>query len=107
MDKVNPKTINEIKRFKIKVEGRYGIARMIFFGSSARGETRPDSDIDLIVVVKKPVRKLVSKLLLEWHISQGIKQPIDFIDYTEQEFNKASKGVTLVSQALKEGIEIT
>ncbi len=106
MGKVNSKTINEIKRFKDRVEGRYGIERMIFFGSSAVGAARPDSDIDLIIVVKKPIRKLVSKLLLEWHVSQGIKQPIDFIDYTEQEFIKASKGVTLVSQALKEGIEI-
>ncbi len=107
MGKIEPQIMDTVKGFKSKVEGRYGIERMILFGSAATGKMRKDSDIDLLVVVRRPVKKLISKLLMEWHVSQGINLPVDFVEYTEQEFNKAAKGVTLVSVALKEGIEVS
>ena len=47
--------MNIVKRFKEEVANRYGIKRIILFGSAARGEMKKDSDIDLMVVVKKPV----------------------------------------------------
>jgi len=107
MGKIEPQIINTVKVFKEKVKDRYGIKRVILFGSAGRGEIREGSDIDLLIVVKKPVKKLVSKLLIEWHVSQGINHPVDFLDYTEEEFDKASKGITLASVALKEGMEVT
>ncbi|MCL4365122.1 nucleotidyltransferase domain-containing protein [Candidatus Marsarchaeota archaeon] len=86
MSKVEPKIMNIVKRFKEKVANRYGIKRIILFGSAARGEMKKDSDIDLMVVVKKPVKRLIGNLSLEWHISQGIDYPVDFIGYTERDF---------------------
>jgi predicted nucleotidyltransferase len=106
MGKIEPQLINTVKNFKDKIKDKYGIKRIILFGSAARGEMKEGSDIDLLVVVKKPVKKLVSKLLLEWHVSQGIKRPVDFLGYTEKEFDKEAKQITLASVALKEGIEI-
>lgn len=106
MDKVNPEIRKTVKSFKDKVGKAYGIERMLLFGSSARGENRKDSDIDLLVVVKKPVKRLVSKLLLEWHVTQKIDYPVDFVSYTKEDFERESKGVTLARVALQEGIEI-
>ena len=28
---------------------RYGVTRLVLFGSTARGEARPDSDVDIVV----------------------------------------------------------
>ena len=106
MGKVEPKIIDIVKKFKDKVASKYGITRVILFGSAARGEMKENSDIDLIVVVKKPEKRLAGRLSMEWHIAQGIDYPVDFIDYTEKEFEEQAKGVTLVSLAIKDGIEI-
>jgi predicted nucleotidyltransferase len=106
MGKVNPQLIKTIKGFKESVAKPYGIERIILFGSSARGEAKKDSDVDLLVVIRKPVKKLISKLLLEWHVSQGIDYPVDFLSYTKNEFEREAKGITLVSAALREGLEI-
>lgn len=37
---------------------------------------------------------------------QNINYPVDFIDYTDSEFNRLAKGITLVKQILETGIEI-
>ena len=34
---------------------RYGVARLAVFGSFARGEERPDSDVDILVEFSAPV----------------------------------------------------
>jgi predicted nucleotidyltransferase len=38
--------------FVAKLRGRYDISEVIAFGSRARGESRPDSDLDLAIVLK-------------------------------------------------------
>jgi hypothetical protein len=35
-----------------------------------------------------------------------LNYPVDFLCYTPEEFNKLKKEVSIVSEALKEGIEI-
>src|SRR5580693_6382144 len=37
-----------------KLSGTYDVAEVIMFGSRARGDHRPDSDLDLAVVLKGP-----------------------------------------------------
>lgn len=87
-----------------------GVDKMILFGSFARGDFRKDSDVDLIVVDKK-----FSKLgrfergkgfWISWHEKHKIPHPVDFIFYSPKEFEKLSKEVSIVSEALREGIEV-
>lgn len=108
MDKANIKTIKLVKDFKKKASDRFGIDKIILFGSQATGKTREGSDIDLLVVSKKIKKRaaFMSALSMEWHIRQGKNHPVDFICYTPEEFKAKSKGITIVRQALKEGVEV-
>lgn len=41
--------INALRAAKPVLAERYGVTRLALFGSTARGEARPDSDVDVIV----------------------------------------------------------
>ena len=43
-------TLDEIKSIAPPIAKQYGVAAMYLFGSYARGEATPNSDIDLVVV---------------------------------------------------------
>ncbi len=107
MGKGRDTVIGQLKEFKKDVERVYGIEKMVVFGSRARGDYRKNSDIDLILVSKKFRGKSVLKRPLGLHFYWNLNLPVDFICYTPKEFEKLKKQVSLVSQALKEGIEVT
>ena len=46
-------TMEEIKKYILKVLKKYGIEKAYIFGSYARGDYRENSDIDAAVVVSK------------------------------------------------------
>ena len=98
--------ISKLKKFKESNR----INKLILFGSYARGKFDKDSDIDLILVDKKFNGKTVFErtrgLWLKWHLKQKINYPVDFICYTPKEFERLKKQVSIVSEALKEGIEL-
>ena len=48
-------TIQEIGSRCTPLFKRYGVTRASVYGSVARGEARPDSDVDMIVSLKKPL----------------------------------------------------
>lgn len=96
-----------LKEFRRRVAKKYGVERMILFGSRATGKGRKDSDIDLLVVCRRKGKlKLLSQLYHEWHIVQQIGYPVDFLCYTPQEFEDLRKRITLVREAVKEGVEV-
>ena len=98
--------IAELNEFKIKVKKDFPIDKMIFFGSRATGKSHRDSDIDLIIVSKKFKKldfiKRSSKMYDYWNLDY----PVDFLCFTPEEFNKRSKMITIVREAVKEGIVI-
>lgn len=100
--KINKKMIESIRQFKKKIKAD----KVILFGSYATGKATEHSDIDLILVSKKfKGRDFFSRckgLWLKWPLDL----PVDFVPYTPKEFAKLSKDVSIVSEALREGIEI-
>lgn len=106
----NQKIIEEIRKFKEKIKEKFFVEKIIIFGSAARGEMKIDSDVDIIVVSKKYGRKyffkIVPRLYTEWHEKQKIDYPVDIILFNTKEFNKLKKEVSIVSEALREGIEV-
>ena len=79
---------------------------IILFGSAARGEWSPDSDIDLLVV-KSDVehrRMLAQKIHLQMY---GIDAAIDVVVVTPEDIDYLRGKVgTIVTPALNEGREI-
>ena len=98
--------IEKLRAFKDTVNADIPVNKLIFFGSRARGKAGSDSDIDLIIVSPK-FKKLDffqrgAKMYGYWKLNF----PVDFLCYTPEEFKKLSKEITIVSEAVKEGIVI-
>jgi len=47
--------LQKIKGQRQELEEKYGVESIFLFGSTARNEAKPDSDVDLLVDFKKPV----------------------------------------------------
>lgn len=80
--------------------------RIILFGSAARGEMGPDSDVDLLVV-KSGVphrRRLAQQIYLNLF---GLAVPVDVIVVTPEDIEALRGKVgTIIGPALSEGKEI-
>jgi len=98
--------LNELKQ---ELQELYGdrLVKLILFGSHARGEANPDSDIDLLAVLKSPVSQVQEisymsdlrvKILLERD------ELVSIIPITEEDFSK--RNVSFLRNIRKEGIEL-
>ncbi|MDK2373024.1 MAG: nucleotidyltransferase domain-containing protein [Candidatus Korarchaeota archaeon] len=84
-------------------------ARIILFGSRARGEHLKYSDYDLIVVSKRfegiPfIRR--SALLLKHLYRRGIVMPLELLCYTTEEFERKKEELGVVREAVSYGVEL-
>jgi predicted nucleotidyltransferase len=81
--------------------------RVILFGSAARGEAGPDSDIDLLVVVDDdtPSDKVTVKACRQ--VRSGNREPADVIPVHETTYRRFSQIVgTLPYAARTEGVVV-
>lgn len=77
--------------------------RLILFGSRARGDSRPDSDVDLLVVWKdeSPPRE---RALAVRKVLRGLKASFDIAVVTPSEFARfAERRAHVVGLAAREG----
>lgn len=58
---------------------RYGVASLEVFGSLARGESRPDSDVDLLYVLKPDARLGFRIFDLEDDLAVLFGRPVDLV----------------------------
>jgi predicted nucleotidyltransferase len=101
--KPSPEVIREIIARVVQVAHPQ---RLILFGSAARGEMGPDSDVDLLVVVQEPVhrRDLAGEIYRNLH---GVQVPVDVVVVTENDVREfGNKLGTVLYPALKEGIVV-
>ena len=80
--------------------------RIVLFGSAARGEIAPGSDVDLLVIIRGPVhrRALAQKIYRNLH---GIPVPVDVVVATEQDVVQYGDLVgTILRPALRKGVTI-
>jgi len=77
--------------------------RVLLFGSSVRGQFTPDSDLDVLVIVRGPVhrRYLAQKIIRNL---RGIGAPVDIVVATEEDIARyGDKFGTILRPALLEG----
>jgi len=98
--------IKQLNSFKEKLNRKIAIDNMIFFGSIAKGKAKKWSDIDLVIVSKKFNNVKTYKRAKGFRDYWKLDYPVDFLCYTPEEFNRLKKQVTIVREAVKEGIVI-
>lgn len=102
MDK---ETARIAKKFAQKIKKAYQ-AKVILFGSRARGDNFKKSDFDFIIISKKfkgiPFIERLPKIYDYWNE----KFDIEHLCYTPEEFERKKKEYGIVRQAVKEGIKL-
>ena len=98
--------IKNLQLFKHSLDKEVHISKMIFFGSRAKGKPKKDSDIDLLIVSRKFKGKKFRHRPLGFFKHWDLAYPVDFLCYTEEEFNKLKNQITIVREAVNDGIEI-
>jgi len=81
--------------------------RVMLFGSRARGESGPDSDIDLLVILDDdaPADKLT--LRVGWESRRGYDRPADVIPVRDAVYRRRAKiADTLAYEAEIDGIAV-
>ncbi len=96
----------KVELFIKAIRYRFNIEKAIFFGSRAKGTHRKNSDYDFILV-SKDFKKMkfterISKIYPSWEYADSIEP----LCYTPKEFNKLKKQISIVREAVREGIEI-
>jgi predicted nucleotidyltransferase len=78
-------------------------AKIILFGSYARGNARDDSDVDLLIIKQSPLPRYKRCLGLRRRL-RGNKMPLDPICYTPEEIEQwRNVPSSFVHSALAEG----
>jgi predicted nucleotidyltransferase len=83
----------------IAVSQRYGASRIRVFGSVARGEERPDSDVDFLVVMARGYDLFAQRLPLTEQLSALLQRQVELIP--EHELNPHIR-----ERVLNEAIEL-
>ena len=95
-----------IQEFIEKLSKDFKIHTVLFFGSRAEGRAKEHSDIDLIVVSDDfegmNFFRRVAKMYEYWHTTM----PVDFLCFTIKEYNRLKKRISIVKEALQNGITI-
>jgi len=98
-----PNRQSAIESITAQLVEKYKPEKIILFGSAARGDTSPDSDIDLLII-KRDTPLYGADRIME--ISSLVERdvPVDFLVYRPDEFQKRlSMGDPFIDLVLKEG----
>jgi predicted nucleotidyltransferase len=99
-------TSEEIDKLVKRIVDAVHPLKIILFGSAARGETGPDSDVDLLVVMPDGTHRRHAAQYIHRTV-RGIKVPYDVVVATPSDLEKYGKSVGLIYRTvLEEGREM-
>ncbi|MEW6240862.1 MAG: nucleotidyltransferase domain-containing protein [Chloroflexota bacterium] len=107
---VNVPTIDKRKRIPQKaidqvvkqIVERFKPQKIILFGSYARGNPRPESDVDLLVVMKTQDKKRKYSLEMRRHL--GVMFGLDLVVYTSKRLKeRVDMGDWFLRDVIREG----
>ncbi len=93
----------EIQKITAQIIEKYKPEKIILFGSAARGDLKPDSDADLLIIKKDTPLYGADRIReLSPMIDRNI--PVDFLIYRPEEFDQRLKmGDPFLKTILREG----
>lgn len=104
------KTQNEIKitlsKFKEKISSTNKIDKLILFGSRAKGTSKKNSDVDLLLISKDFKGKKYFRRAPKFYRMWDYDYDVDIICLTPEEISARKRQVGIIREAVKEGIEI-
>ena len=100
------KHLEKLKEFKCRLSKEIPLEKVYLFGSRAKGKPHRWSDFDLLIVSSEFRGKKFRYRPLGFWRYWDLNYPVDFLCYTPEEFNKLKKQITIVKEAVENGIEI-
>ncbi|RJQ66734.1 MAG: nucleotidyltransferase [Desulfobacteraceae bacterium] len=71
-----------LRKHKAQFSAAYGVTEIGIFGSLVRGEARPDSDVDVVVKMKKP--DLFFMVHIKESLEDDLHRPVDVVRLRER-----------------------
>ena len=103
---VDPEIIKLVQRYlDVLVEHGIQAEKAILFGSQARGQARPDSDIDILVMAKEFDRDRWGKEDELWRLTLKAGYRLQPIPVGPKQFREDDVS-TVIEMARREGVEI-
>jgi len=98
-----------LKHFEELVSERVALSSVILFGSGARGDAEPDSDLDVLVVTEghadEPTREWISECAWEAGFDSWIV--VVPIVYSRSEWERSPERYSLLAQAVeRDGVPV-
>ena len=96
-----------LETFAESVRRRYPGARIWAFGSRARGDALPESDLDVCIVIDEPATRKVKDWIgdVAWDVGFGADRIITTVVLERREFEEGPRSASpLVSNILREGV---
>ena len=98
-----------LRRLKAKVAERLPLSRLVLFGSRARGDNEPDSDIDVLVVLDGTVSRESEEYVRScaWELSYENGVVIFPLVVARAEWEEGPTSASLLAVAVgNEGVEV-
>lgn len=80
----------------------YGVSKAALFGSMARGEERPNSDVDIVVSFAHSNYDLLDLVGLKQALEDALRLPVDIITYPSLMNDEFSRHVLQDEQVIYE-----
>ena len=97
--RIPQKAIDEVVR---QIAENFHPQKIILFGSYARGNPRPESDLDVLVVMDTPLKESQQSLAIRRYL--GVMFGLDLVVYTPKHLQeRVDMGDWFVRDILKEG----
>ncbi|MFH1739280.1 MAG: nucleotidyltransferase domain-containing protein [bacterium] len=99
-----------LEQYRLQLHRLYPglIQDLVVFGSKARGESRQDSDLDLMVVIRdgdKAIKKDIA--FLAYDLAVGTQAVPSIVVYTDAEKNqRIEQGISFMDSVQREGLSV-
>jgi predicted nucleotidyltransferase len=101
--RIPKKAIDEVIR---QIAEKFRPHKIILFGSYARGNPRPESDVDLLVVMDTPLREVKQELLIQQSLEMDLFG-LDLIVRTPSKLDeRIALGDSFLREIVREGIVV-